>query len=38
MIRALAEHNGLSVSDMVRQLVRRAFAAAFPGEKPKKRK
>jgi hypothetical protein len=33
MLKALAEHQGLSVSDVLRQLVRRAHAAAFPKSK-----
>lgn len=30
MLRALAEHHGLSISDILRQLVRQAYAQAFP--------
>jgi hypothetical protein len=33
MLQALAEHQGLSVSDVLRQLVRRAYAQAFPKSK-----
>lgn len=37
MVRALAEHQGLSVSDVIRQYIRRAFAEAFsPARRPKK--
>lgn len=35
MLAALAEHQGLSVSDVIRQYIRRAFAEAFP---PKRKK
>jgi hypothetical protein len=30
MVKALAEHQGMSVSDVIRQYVRTAFAEAFP--------
>ena len=30
MVKALAEHRGLSISDVIRQDIRAAFAAAFP--------
>jgi uncharacterized protein (DUF1778 family) len=36
MLKALAEHSGLSISDVIRQYIRRAFAEAFPPKKPKK--
>jgi uncharacterized protein (DUF1778 family) len=36
MLKALAEHEGLSASDIVRQYIRRAFAKAFPQAKPKR--
>jgi hypothetical protein len=36
MLRRLAEHQGLSISDVLRQLVRRAFADAFATKKPKR--
>jgi uncharacterized protein (DUF1778 family) len=36
MLKALAEHQGLSVSDVIRQYVRRAFAEAFPPKKTKR--
>jgi hypothetical protein len=36
MLRAIAEADGLSTSDVVRQLVRRAFMERWP-TKPKKR-
>jgi hypothetical protein len=29
MLKALAEHQGMSISDVIRQYVRRAFAEAF---------
>jgi uncharacterized protein (DUF1778 family) len=34
MLKALAEHQGLSISDVVRQYIRRGFAEAF---QPKRR-
>jgi antitoxin component of RelBE/YafQ-DinJ toxin-antitoxin module len=37
MMRALAEQQGLSVSDLIRQLVRHAFAEAFPPRGPKRK-
>lgn len=37
MLEALAERDGLSAGDIVRQLVRRAYAEVF-GDKPPKRK
>ena len=36
MLKALSSHHGLSVSDIVRQAIRRAFAEAFPPRRPKK--
>jgi len=36
MVKALAEFQGLSVSDIVRQNIRRAFAEAFPPKKAKR--
>jgi hypothetical protein len=36
MLKALAEHQGMSISDVVRQLVRRSFADAFPAKKGKR--
>ena len=36
MLKALAEHQGLSASDIIRQYIRRAFAEAFPPTKKKK--
>ncbi len=36
MLKALAEHQGMSVSDVIRQYIRRGFAEAFPPKKPKK--
>jgi predicted DNA binding CopG/RHH family protein len=36
MIRELAEHEGLSVSDWLRQALRRAHAEAFGAPKPKR--
>jgi uncharacterized protein (DUF1778 family) len=37
MLKALAEYTGLSISDVIRQYIRRAFAEAFPPTKrPKK--
>ena len=36
MLKALAEHQGLSASDILRQYIRRAFAEAFPPKKPKR--
>jgi uncharacterized protein (DUF1778 family) len=36
MLKALAEHQGLSISDVVRQYIRRAFAEAFPPKKSKR--
>jgi uncharacterized protein (DUF1778 family) len=36
MLRALAEREGLSASDIVRQYIRRAYAEAFPPKRPKK--
>jgi antitoxin component of RelBE/YafQ-DinJ toxin-antitoxin module len=36
MLRALAEREGLSASDIVRQYIRRAYAATFPPKKPKR--
>jgi uncharacterized protein (DUF1778 family) len=36
MIQALAEHQGISISDVVRLYIRRAFADAFPPKKTKR--
>jgi uncharacterized protein (DUF1778 family) len=36
MLKALAEHQGMSISDVIRQYIRRAFAEAFPQKKPKR--
>jgi len=36
MVKALAEHQGLSISDIIRQYIRRAFAETFPPKKPKR--
>ncbi len=36
MLKALAEHQGLNASDVIRQYVRRAFAEAFPPKKAKR--
>jgi uncharacterized protein (DUF1778 family) len=36
MLRALAEHQGLTISDVIRQYIRRAFAEAFPPKKTKR--
>jgi uncharacterized protein (DUF1778 family) len=36
MLKALAEHTGMSISDVIRQYVRRAFAEAFPTKKTKR--
>ena len=36
MVKALAEHEGMSISDWVRQAVRRAFASTFRPKKSKK--
>ena len=33
MAKALAEHQGLSLSDVIRQLLRQAYALAFPKTK-----
>ena len=38
MVRAVAEHMGLSQSDTIRQLVRRAFEAIEPPKAKRKRK
>jgi uncharacterized protein (DUF1778 family) len=35
MLKALAEHQGMSLSDVIRQYIRRAFAEAFPPKKSK---
>lgn len=37
MLKALAEHQGMSISDVVRQYIRRAFAEAFPPTKRSKK-
>jgi uncharacterized protein (DUF1778 family) len=37
MLKAVAQHQGLSVSDVIRQYIRRAFADAFPPTTKKKR-
>jgi uncharacterized protein (DUF1778 family) len=36
MLKALAEHQGMKVSDVIRQYIRRAFAEAFPPKKMKR--
>jgi hypothetical protein len=36
MLKALAEREGLSASDIVRQYIRKAHAKAFPLAKPKR--
>ena len=36
MSKELAEHHGLSVSDVIRQLIRQAYVVAFPSKKLKK--
>jgi len=36
MVKALAEHRGMSIGDVIRQYIRRAFAEAFPPNKLKK--
>jgi hypothetical protein len=36
MLKALAEHQGLGISDVIRQYIRRAFSEAFPPKKTKK--
>jgi hypothetical protein len=36
MLRALAEREGVSASDIVRLYIRRAYAEAFPPKRPKK--
>jgi uncharacterized protein (DUF1778 family) len=36
MLKALAEHQGMSISDVIRQYIRRAFAEAFPAKKTKR--
>jgi uncharacterized protein (DUF1778 family) len=36
MLKALAEHQGLRITDVIRQFIRRAFADAFPPKRPKK--
>jgi uncharacterized protein (DUF1778 family) len=36
MLKALAEHQGMSISDVVRQYIRRAFVEAFPPKKTKR--
>jgi uncharacterized protein (DUF1778 family) len=36
MLKALAEHQGMSISDVIRQYIRRAFAEAFPPVKRKR--
>jgi predicted HicB family RNase H-like nuclease len=38
MLRAIAKHQGLSVSDVIRQYIRRAFAEAFPPKAMKSRR
>jgi uncharacterized protein (DUF1778 family) len=37
MLKALAEHQGMSISDVVRQYIRRAFIEAFPPKKTLKK-
>jgi uncharacterized protein (DUF1778 family) len=36
MLKALAEHQGLNVSDVIRQYIRRAFLEAFSPKKSKR--
>jgi predicted DNA-binding protein len=36
MLKALAEHQGLTSSDIIRQYIRRAFAEAFPPKKTRR--
>ena len=36
MLKALAEHQGMTASDVLRQYIRRAFAEAFPPKKTKR--
>jgi uncharacterized protein (DUF1778 family) len=36
MLKALAGHQGMSISDVIRQYIRRAFAEAFPPKKTKR--
>jgi hypothetical protein len=36
MLKALAEHQGMSVSDVIRQYVRRAFAETFSPKRAKR--
>ncbi len=36
MLKAVAQHQGLNVSDVVRQYIRSAFAEAFPPKRSKK--
>jgi uncharacterized protein (DUF1778 family) len=38
MLKALAEHQGMNISDVVRQYIRRAFAEAFPPKPTKKKR
>jgi hypothetical protein len=38
MLRALAEADGLSASDVVRQFIRRTYAERFGDKPPKKRR
>jgi uncharacterized protein (DUF1778 family) len=37
MLKALAEHQGMSISDVIRQYIRKAFAEAFPPKKTTKK-
>jgi uncharacterized protein (DUF1778 family) len=36
MLRAIAEHQGLNISDVIRQYIRRAFIEAFPPKKARR--
>jgi uncharacterized protein (DUF1778 family) len=36
MLKAVAEHRGLRVADVIRQFIRAAFAEAFPPKKTKR--
>jgi uncharacterized protein (DUF1778 family) len=36
MLKALAEHQGMSASDVIRQYIRRAFIEAFPPKKARR--
>lgn len=38
MLKALAENQGMSISDVIRQFIRHAFAESFPPKKSTKKK